>query len=109
MYFQQVYDKTLSQASYFIGCQETKEAMVIDARRDVGRVSEIASQQGMKITHVAETHIHADFLAGSRELSALTGAKLYLSDEGGADWQYQFDHIGLKTAMSFHWAIFRWR
>src|SRR5699024_5084745 len=45
----------------------------------------------------AETHIHADFLAGSRELSALTGAKLYLSDEGGADWQYQFDHIGLKN------------
>lgn len=97
MYFQQVYDKTLSQASYFIGCQETKEAMVIDARRDVDVYLEIVSQQGMKITHVAETHIHADFLAGSRELSALTGAKLYLSDEGGADWQYQFDHIGLKN------------
>src|SRR5690606_19631090 len=47
-------------------------------------------------THVAETHIHADFLAGSRELTALTGARLYLSDEGGTDWQYEFDHIGLK-------------
>ncbi len=50
----------------------------------------------MKITHIFETHIHADFLAGSRELAALTGADLYLSDEGGEDWKYEFDHIGLK-------------
>lgn len=96
MFFQQIYDKTLSQASYFIGCQVSKEALVIDAQRDVDIYLKIATQQGMRITHVAETHIHADFLAGSRELTALTGARLYLSDEGGTDWQYEFDHIGLK-------------
>lgn len=50
----------------------------------------------MKITYIMETHIHADFLAGSRELAKLTGAHLYLSDEGGADWQYEFPHVGLK-------------
>jgi hydroxyacylglutathione hydrolase len=50
----------------------------------------------MTITHIFETHIHADFLSGSRELAALTGAKMYLSDEGGPDWQYQFPHEGLK-------------
>ena len=50
----------------------------------------------MKITHIAETHIHADFLSGSRELAAVTGAELYLSDEGGEDWQYQFPHNGLR-------------
>ena len=101
MYFQNVYDKSLAQASYFIGCQKAGEAVVIDPKRDVDTYIEIARQNNMKITHVAETHIHADFLSGSRELTALTGAKLFLSDEGGADWQYQFPHVGLKDGDEF--------
>jgi hydroxyacylglutathione hydrolase len=96
MYFQHVYDKSLAQASYFIGCQKAGVAIVIDPKRDVDTYLEIASQNNMKITHVAETHIHADFLSGSRELAALTGAQLYLSNEGGPDWQYEFPHVGLK-------------
>ncbi|WP_294819209.1 MBL fold metallo-hydrolase [uncultured Flavobacterium sp.] len=96
MYFQHVYDKSLAQASYFIGCQAKGEAIVIDAKRDIDTYLEIAAQNNMKITHIAETHIHADFLAGSRELAAVTGAKMYLSDEGGDGWQYEFDHRGLK-------------
>jgi hydroxyacylglutathione hydrolase len=96
MYFQHVYDKTLAQASYFIGCQAKGEAIVIDAKRDIDTYLDIAKQNNMKITHVAETHIHADFLSGSRELAAVTGAKMYLSDEGGEGWQYEFDHVGLK-------------
>lgn len=96
MYFQHVYDKSLAQASYFIGCQKAGVAMVIDPKRDVDTYLEIAQQNNMKITHVAETHIHADFLSGSRELAALTGAQLYLSDEGGPEWQYQFPHVGLR-------------
>ena len=96
MYFQHVYDKTLAQASYFIGCQKAGVAMVIDPKRDVDTYLEIAKQNNMTITHVAETHIHADFLSGARELAALTGAKMYLSDEGGPDWQYQFPHEGVK-------------
>jgi hydroxyacylglutathione hydrolase len=96
MYFQHVYDKTLAQASYFIGCQKKGVAIVIDPKRDVDTYVEIARQNNMKITHIAETHIHADFLSGSRELAELTGADLYLSDEGGKDWQYNFMHIGLK-------------
>ncbi|MDH4058785.1 MAG: MBL fold metallo-hydrolase, partial [Cyclobacteriaceae bacterium] len=80
MYFQHVYDKSLAQASYFIGCQKEGVAIVIDPKRDVDTYLEIAKQNNMKITHVAETHIHADFLSGSRELAALTGAKMYLSD-----------------------------
>src|SRR5690606_6071588 len=96
MHFQHVYDKSLAQSSYFIGCQKEGIAMVIDPKRDVDTYLEIAAQNNMKITHVAETHIHADFLSGSRELAALTGAKLYLSDEGGPDWQYEFSHVGLK-------------
>ncbi|MDX2135688.1 MAG: rhodanese-like domain-containing protein [Saprospiraceae bacterium] len=95
MFFQHVYDKSLAQASYFIGCQKAGVAMVIDPKRDVDTYLDIARQNNMKITHIAETHIHADFLSGSRELAALTGAQLYLSDEGGPDWQYQFPHVGL--------------
>lgn len=95
MYFQHVYDKSLAQASYFIGCQAKGVAMVIDAQRDMDVYLEIAKQNNMKITHVAETHIHADFLSGTRELASVTGAKMYLSDEGPAEWQYEFDHEGL--------------
>lgn len=96
MFFQHVYDKSLAQASYFIGCQKAGVAMVIDPKRDVDTYLEIAKQNNMKITHIAETHIHADFLSGARELAALTGAKLYLSDEGGEGWQYEFKHEGVK-------------
>lgn len=96
MFFQHVYDKTLAQASYIIGCQVKGEAIVIDPKRDVDTYLEIAAQNNLKITKVTETHIHADFLSGARELVALTGAELYLSDEGGAEWQYEFEHKGLK-------------
>jgi hydroxyacylglutathione hydrolase len=95
MYFQHVYDKTLAQASYFIGCQAKGEAIVIDPQRDMDVYLAIAKQNNMKITHITETHIHADFLSGSRELAAVTGAKMYLSDEGPKEWQYDFEHEGL--------------
>lgn len=92
MYFQHVYDKSLAQSSYFIGCQQAGVAAVIDPKRDVDTYIQIAKEQNMTITQVYETHIHADFLSGSRELAALTGATIYLSGEGGPDWQYEFDH-----------------
>lgn len=96
MYFQQIYEKGLAQGSYFIGCQKDGVAAVIDARRDVDIYIALAREQNMQITQIFETHIHADFLSGSRELAALTGADMYLSDEGGPEWQYAFDHKGLK-------------
>ena len=96
MFFQHVYDKSLAQASYFIGCQKAGVAAVIDPKRDVDTYLEIAKQNNMQITHIFETHIHADFLSGARELAAVTGAKMYLSDEGGEGWQYEFAHEGLK-------------
>jgi hydroxyacylglutathione hydrolase len=96
MFFQHIYDRTLSQSSYLVGCQATGEAIVIDPQRDIDIYLSIADQNKLTISYIAETHIHADFLCGSRELAAVTGADLYLSDEGGADWQYQFPHRGLK-------------
>lgn len=97
MFFQHIYDKSLAQASYLIGCQAKGEAIVIDAKRDIDTYLAIAKENNLKITHITETHIHADFLSGSRELAAATGAELYLSDEGGKDWQYEFPHVGLKN------------
>jgi len=97
MLFQHIYDKSLAQASYLIGCQKAGVAAVIDPKRDVDTYIEIAKQNNMKITHIFETHIHADFLSGSRELAVLTGADMYFSDEGGPDWQYEFAHKGLKN------------
>ena len=97
MFFQHIYDKSLAQASYFIGCQKAGVAAVIDAKRDVDTYLEIAKQNNMKITHILETHIHADFLAGSRELAELTGGQMYLSAEGGSGWEYEFPHVGLKN------------
>jgi len=96
MFFERIYDESLAQASYIVGCQAKGVAIVIDPKRDIDTYLEVADRNNLQITKVTETHIHADFLSGSRELAAVTGAALYLSDEGGADWQYEFDHIGLK-------------
>ncbi len=96
MYFELIYDKSLAHASYFIGCQKEGVAAIIDPKRDVDVYIEIAKKQNMKITHVLETHIHADFLAGSREIAALTGAGMFLSDEGGEGWEYEFENNKLK-------------
>jgi len=91
MLFERVYDGDLAQASYFIGCQATGEAVVVDPRRDIGAYLEMARKNGMRIAAVTETHIHADYLSGSRELAAATGATLYLSDEGDEPWKYGFE------------------
>ncbi|MEM7738819.1 MAG: MBL fold metallo-hydrolase [Deinococcota bacterium] len=91
MFFKHFYDEDLAQGSYLIGCQTTGEAIVVDARRDIAVYLEEASRQGLKISAVTETHIHADYLSGSRELANATGATLYLSDEGNADWKYSFE------------------
>lgn len=91
MLLERIYDEDLAQASYFIGCQSKGEAVVIDARRDLSDYFDLADRHGMRITAVAETHIHADYLSGTRELAAATGADAYVSGEGGEDWQYGFD------------------
>ncbi|HUQ45316.1 MAG TPA: MBL fold metallo-hydrolase [Gemmatimonadaceae bacterium] len=90
MLLKRFYDTKLAQASYLIGCAATGEAIVVDPNRDVEEYIRAATAEGMKVTHVTETHIHADFVSGSRELAQRTGAQLLLSDEGDADWKYAF-------------------
>ena len=90
MLLKRFYDEKLAQASWLVGCQATGEAIVIDPNRDVAQYTEAAAREGLEIQHVTETHIHADFVSGVRELAARTGATMYLSDEGGDDWRYGF-------------------
>ncbi len=85
-----LYDPKLAQASWLVGCQATGEALVVDPNRDVEAYLREARAEGLAIRHVTETHIHADFVSGSRELAREAGARLYLSAEGGPDWQYAF-------------------
>jgi hydroxyacylglutathione hydrolase len=84
------YDDKLAQASYLVGCEASREALVVDPNRDAEQYIRAAKATEMRITHVAETHIHADFVSGSRELVRRTGARLYLSAEGGDEWKYLY-------------------
>ena len=91
MLLKQIYDPYLSQYAYLIGCQRTGEALVIDPERDIDRYIDIAEENDLVIRAVAETHIHADFLSGSREfLETIGGVTAYLSNMGGEDWQYNW-------------------
>ena len=95
MLLERIYDEDLAQASYLIGCQAKGEAIVVDARRDIDVYQRLAAANGMKIVAVTETHIHADYLSGTRELAAATDATIYVSGEGGEDWQYGFEGVRL--------------
>jgi hydroxyacylglutathione hydrolase len=90
MLLKRFYDERLAQASYLIACQKTGDALVVDATRDIEMYVAAAAAEGVSITAVTETHIHADFASGSLELARRTGGRLHLSAEGGPDWQYGF-------------------
>lgn len=90
MIVHRVFEPAIAQTSYLIGCAATGEAIVIDPNRDIAPYLAAAAREGVRITHVTETHIHADFASGARELAHATGAQLLLSDEGDAAWKYAF-------------------
>lgn len=95
MVIETVYTEGLAQLSYLIGDDATGKAAVIDPRRDVDVYLELAGKHKLTITHALETHIHADFVSGCRELADRTGtARIFLSGEGGAE--YGFAHEQLK-------------
>jgi hydroxyacylglutathione hydrolase len=106
MILKRFYDPKLAQASYLIGCGKTGESIVIDPNRDTGQYLAMAKSEGVRITHVTETHIHADFVSGSRELAARTTGQLFLSGEGGPDWQYQFA-ADAKATLLHHGSVIK--
>ncbi len=107
MFLRQITDSALAQNAYLIGCQRTGDAVVVDPERDVDRYLKLAADNGLRLTAVAETHIHADYLSGARELMERHGVTGYLSAEGGPDWQFEWARGNpgarfLKDGDSFH-------
>jgi len=90
MYFEQFYLTCLAHASYMIGSDG--EAAVIDPQRDVEIYLEAAREQNLQIRHIFETHLHADFVSGHRELAARTGAQIYIGKSANA----KFSHVPLS-------------
>ena len=84
MLFERISEPGLSQYAYIVGCQGAKQIAVVDPMRDIDVYIDFAQKHGVEISHVLETHIHADFASGARELAERTGAALCLSsyDEG---------------------------
>ena len=90
MYFKQFYLGCLAQASYSIGSEG--EVAVVDPRRDVDEYLDDAKAQGLEIRYVIETHLHADFVSGHRELAERTGATILIGAKAGAT----FPHRAMK-------------
>lgn len=103
MYFQQFYLTCLSHASYMIGSGGI--AAVIDPQRDVSIYLEEAAKQHLKIQHIIETHLHADFVSGHRELAASTGASIYLGAKAGA----KFPHVAVQDGQQISFGQCRLR
>src|SRR5689334_7366843 len=83
--FQRFFDEGLAQASFLIGCERTKRAVVIDPRRDASIYTAAAAQAGATIAAAIETHVHADFVSGARELAA-KGADVFAGP--GSDLEF---------------------
>ncbi len=90
MYFEQFYLGCLAHASYLLGSQG--QAIVVDPQRDIEIYLQAAADHGMVIRHIFETHLHADFVSGHRELAARTGAKIYVGAEAGVT----FPHVPIS-------------
>ena len=87
MYFEQFYLGCLAHASYLLASDG--EAVVVDPQRDVDFYVKVATEHGLAIRHIFETHLHADFVSGHKELAARTGAKIYMGAQAGA----KFEHV----------------
>ena len=90
MYFEQFYLGCLAHASYLLASEG--EAVVVDPQRDVEMYLNAAADQGVTIRHIFETHLHADFVSGHKELAARTGAQIYIGAQAGAT----FPHVDVN-------------
>ena len=89
MYVQQFFVEGLGCASYLIGCEAEGVAAVIDPDRNVKKYLEVATARGLKITHIIETHLHADHVSGNTDLTARTSADIYLHEASGAEFEHK--------------------
>ncbi len=89
MYSQQFFIDGLGCASYIVGCEAKGVAAIIDPDRDVQKYLDAAASRGLTITHIIETHLHADHVSGNSDLAARTGAQIYVHEASGAEFPHQ--------------------
>jgi hydroxyacylglutathione hydrolase len=94
MYFEQFYLGCLAHASYMLASEG--EAVVVDPQRDVEIYLKAAESNHVAIRHIFETHLHADFVSGHRELAVKTGARIYIGEQAGAT----FPHVGMRDGFN---------
>ena len=94
MYVEQFFVEGLGCASYLVGCEAKGVAAVVDPDRDVQRYIDAAQRRGMQITHIIETHLHADHVSGNTDLAARTGAKIYIHEAAEAKFAHEPLHDG---------------
>lgn len=82
-----------------LGCEKSREAVIVDPNADIGKYTRAAGADRMKIAHVTETHVHADFVSGARALADSAGATLHLSGEGDAEWAYRESALESANAL----------
>ena len=92
MYFNQIDVPGLGCLSYVIGCPRAKAMAVVDPKRDIQDYLAISREEGMRITHVINTHVHADHVSGDQELRAATGADIYIHESAPVEYR----HKGLR-------------
>src|SRR4051812_37731572 len=96
--FQRFYDEGLAQASFLVGCDRTRQAVVIDPRRDASIYVEAARQAGATIVAAIETHVHADFVSGARELASI-GARVIAGPGANLAYDHHEVHDGEELAL----------
>ncbi len=89
MYFEQFFINGLGCASYIIGCEGEGVAVVVDPDRDVQKYLQAAANRGLTITHIIETHLHADHVSGNTDLAERTGATIYVHEAGDVSFEHQ--------------------
>ena len=87
MYFKQISTPGLGCFSYAVGSPPAGVMAVIDPRRDIGEYLRIAQEQGLRITHIFDTHVHADHISGAHELRAATGADLFIHENAPVGYE----------------------
>ena len=89
MFSQQFFVEGLGCASYLVGCEAKGIAAVIDPDREIQKYLDVAQSRGLKITHIIETHLHADHVSGNTDLAVRTGADIYVHEASGAEYPHK--------------------
>jgi hydroxyacylglutathione hydrolase len=89
MYFNQIAVDGMGCLSYAIGCPRARAMAVVDPKRDIQEYLTIAREEGMQITHVINTHLHADHVSGDQELRLATGADIYIHESAPVEYTHQ--------------------